>query len=140
VDVCSRPSHSTIDGNPTVGCNVGCVRTIGQRFTLCDYLLNNAPRTSSQTGRIGSEAPAEYIIASIVAVLGSYTLSLTTPFLHRFGPSAMRKAVILLVLGVGLAMAVFARKDVFDRNHQKRLFVLHKEDVSTVSRIDCKED
>lgn len=83
------------------------------------------------TGRIGSEAPAEYIIASIVAVLGSYTLNLTTPFVHRFGPPALRKAVIILLLGVGVMMAVFARKEVFDKYHQKRLFVLHKEDLNT---------
>ncbi|KAG2143750.1 uncharacterized protein EDB93DRAFT_1088015 [Suillus bovinus] len=83
------------------------------------------------TGRIGSEAPAEYIIASIVATLGSYTLNFTTPFVHRFDLPALRKAVTMLLLVVGVLMAVFARKDVFDRNHQKRLFVLHKEDLNT---------
>ncbi|KAG0704555.1 hypothetical protein DFH29DRAFT_910837 [Suillus ampliporus] len=83
------------------------------------------------TGRIGSEAPAEHIIASIAAVMGSYTLNLTTPFAHRFGLPALRKAVIILLLGVGVIMAVFARKEVFDKNHQKRLFVLHKEDLNT---------
>ncbi|KAG1738532.1 hypothetical protein EDB19DRAFT_1714183 [Suillus lakei] len=83
------------------------------------------------TGRIGSEAPAEYIIASIVAVLGSYTLNLTTPFVHRFGRPALRKTIIILLLVVGVVMAVFARKEVFDKNHQKRLFVLHKEDLNT---------
>jgi FtsH-binding integral membrane protein len=105
----------------------------------CYYLLSITPHTSSQTGRIGSEAPAEYIIASIVAVLGSYTLSLTTPFFHRFGPSVLRKAVIVSLLVVGVSMAVFAKKDVFDRSHQKRLFVLHKEDVSGASLFRCKE-
>jgi hypothetical protein len=35
-------------------------------------------------------------------------------------------------------MAVFARKEVFDKNHQKRLFVLHKEDVSASSLAVCK--
>lgn len=83
------------------------------------------------TGRIGSEAPAEYIIASMVAILGSYTLNLTTPFVHRFGLPALRKAVIIMFLVVGIVMAVFARKEVFDINHQKRLFVLHKEDLNT---------
>ncbi|KAG1845888.1 hypothetical protein DFJ58DRAFT_664100 [Suillus subalutaceus] len=83
------------------------------------------------TGRIGSEAPAEYIIASIVAILGSYTFNLTTPFVHRFGLPALRKAVLISFLVVGVVMAVFARKEVFDKNHQKRLFVLHKEDLNT---------
>lgn len=83
------------------------------------------------TGRIGSEAPAEYIIASIVAILGSYTLNFTTPFAHRFDRPALRKAVVILLLVVSVVMAVFARKEVFDKNHQKRLFVLHKEDLNT---------
>lgn len=83
------------------------------------------------TGRIGSEAPAEYIIASIVALVGSYMLNFTTPFVHRFGLPVLRKAVIISLLVVGVVMAVFARKEVFDKNHQKRLFVLHKEDLNT---------
>lgn len=83
------------------------------------------------TGRIGSEAPAEHIIASIVAILGSYTLNFTTPFAHRFDLPALRKAVVILLLVVSVVMAVFARKEVFDKNHQKRLFVLHKEDLNT---------
>ncbi|KAG2046912.1 hypothetical protein BDR06DRAFT_964563 [Suillus hirtellus] len=83
------------------------------------------------TGRIGSEAPAEYIIASIVAILGSYTLNFTMPFVHRFDLPVLRKAVTILLLVVGVVMAVFARKEVFDRDHQKRLFVLHKEDLNT---------
>jgi hypothetical protein len=93
----------------------------------------------SQTGRIGSEAPAEYIIASLVAIMGSYTLNLTTPFVHRFGMPALRKAVIFSLLVVGVVMAVFARKEVFDKNHQKRLFVLHKEDVRVGSVWVIKE-
>jgi len=93
----------------------------------------------SQTGRIGSEAPAEYIIASLVAIMGSYTLNLTTPFVHRFGIPALRKAVIFSLLVVGVVMAVFARKEVFDKNHQKRLFVLHKEDVRVSSVRVIKE-
>jgi len=100
-----------------------------------------SPWCFPQTGRVGSEAPSEFIIASLVAVLGCYTFGLTTPFAHRFGPSALRKAVVVLLLGVGVAMAVFARKDVFDSSHQKRLFVLHKEDVSIVDVwVGCKDD
>lgn len=73
-----------------------------------------------------------------MAILGSYTLNFTTPFVHRFDLPVLRKAVVSLLLVVGVVMAVFARKEVFDKNHQKRLFVLHKEDVSASSLAVCK--
>ncbi|KAG6333449.1 hypothetical protein ID866_5639 [Astraeus odoratus] len=81
------------------------------------------------TGRIGGDAPAEFIIASIVAVLGAFCISCTPAFAHRFGPSALRQALALSILSLGLAMAFFYVQDPFDRMHQKRLFVVHKEDV-----------
>jgi hypothetical protein len=52
---------------------------------------------------------------------------------------ALRKAVMISLLVVGVVMAVFARKEVFDKNHQKRLFVLHKEDVRVSSVRVIKE-
>jgi hypothetical protein len=75
-----------------------------------------------------------------VAILGSYTLNFTTPFAHRFDRPALRKAVVVLLLVVSVVMAVFARKEVFDKNHQKRLFVLHKEDVSASAFAVCTEN
>lgn len=66
------------------------------------------------------------MIASIVAILGSYTLNCTMSFVHQFDLLALRKAVTILLLVVGVV-----RKEVFDP--QKRLFVLHKEDVSASS-------
>ncbi|KAL4061947.1 hypothetical protein V8B97DRAFT_2025645 [Scleroderma yunnanense] len=83
------------------------------------------------TGRTGGDAPAEFIIASIVAVIGALCVSFTPAFAHRFGPRILRLAVVLILLGLGVAMAFFYSQNPFDRMHQKRLFVVHKEDLVT---------
>jgi len=84
----------------------------------------------SQTGRMGGDAPAEFIIASTVTVIGALCISFVLALAHRFGPRILRRAVIFTFLGLGVAMAFFYAQDTFDRTHQKRLFVVHKEDVS----------
>ncbi|KAF9224242.1 hypothetical protein BS17DRAFT_795711 [Gyrodon lividus] len=83
------------------------------------------------TGRIGGDAPAEFVIASIVTVLGAFTVSPVIPFAHRFGPHTLRRALVLAVLGLGAVMAFFYGQEPFDEKHQKRLFVLHMEDLVT---------
>ncbi|KAF9233723.1 hypothetical protein BU15DRAFT_53545 [Melanogaster broomeanus] len=83
------------------------------------------------TGRTGEEAPAEFIIASIVAILGVFTMPFALPFAHRFGPGVLRRAFILAVIGLGLVMAFFYGQEPFDKKHQKRLFVVHMEDLVT---------
>jgi hypothetical protein len=83
----------------------------------------------TQTGRIGAEAPAEHIIASIVAAVGSYNLLLALPFAHRFGHSVLSRIVVLSVLVTGVTIAIFSIRSPFDDMHQKRLFVLHHENV-----------
>ncbi len=84
---------------------------------------------SVQTGRIGEEAPAEYIIANIVAINGSYMLPLMVPFMHRFSRRTLVRVVVLLAMATGLAVAVFSVRSPFDPMHQKRLFVIHMENV-----------
>lgn len=86
-----------------------------------------------QTGRIGGEAPAEHMIATIVAALGAYNLPLLLPFAHRFGPRVLGRAIVLACVVTVATMAVFSAKEPFDAMHQKRLFVLHHEDV----RFSC---
>ncbi|RPD64072.1 hypothetical protein L226DRAFT_544758 [Lentinus tigrinus ALCF2SS1-7] len=83
------------------------------------------------TGRIGEEAPAEYIIANIVAITGSYILPLLVPFMHRFSHRILVRAVILLAMLTGLSMAVFSMRSPFDSMHQKRLFVIHMENMTS---------
>lgn len=79
---------------------------------------------------MGGDAPAEFIIASMVTVIGALCISFVPALAHRFGPQILRRTVILTFLGLGVAMAFFYAQDTFDRMHQKRLFVVHKEDVS----------
>lgn len=83
----------------------------------------------TQTGRIGAEAPAEHIIASIVAAMGAYNLPLALPFAHRFGHKVLFRGIALSILITGATIAVFAMRSPFDDMHQKRLFVLHHENV-----------
>lgn len=83
------------------------------------------------TGRMGGDAPAEFIIASMVTVIGALCISFVPALAHRFGPQILRRTVILTFLGLGVAMAFFYTQDTFDRMHQKRLFVVHKEDLVT---------
>ncbi|KAI0332654.1 hypothetical protein GY45DRAFT_1344453 [Cubamyces sp. BRFM 1775] len=83
------------------------------------------------TGRIGEEAPAEHIIATIVAVNGSYILPLTVPFVHRFSRRVLFRAVVVLSMVTGLSMAIFSMRSPFDPMHQKRLFVIHMENITS---------
>ncbi|KAI0820291.1 hypothetical protein BC628DRAFT_1524628 [Trametes gibbosa] len=83
------------------------------------------------TGRIGEEAPAEHIIATIVAGAGSYILPLTVPFVHRFGRRFLVRAIILMTMVTGLVMAIFSMREPFDAMHQKRLFVIHMENITS---------
>ncbi|KAG8221188.1 hypothetical protein J3R82DRAFT_2753 [Butyriboletus roseoflavus] len=83
------------------------------------------------TGRIGGDAPSEFIIASIVAVIGAFTILFSVPFAHRFGPATLRHALVLAILALGVVMAFFYNQTPFDEKHQKRLFVIHMEDLIT---------
>ncbi|KAI9062799.1 hypothetical protein FKP32DRAFT_1629419 [Trametes sanguinea] len=83
------------------------------------------------TGRVGEEAPAEHIIATIVAVNGAYILPLTVPFVHRYSHRILVRAVIVLSMLTGLAMAIFSMRSPFDPMHQKRLFVIHMENITS---------
>ncbi|CAK5267855.1 unnamed protein product [Mycena citricolor] len=82
------------------------------------------------TGRMGT-VPADHIVGTLVAVLGSQALPLLVPFAHRFGKPAVRRIVSILGLVVVINMAVFAARNPFDEMHQKRLFVIHAENVTT---------
>jgi hypothetical protein len=81
-------------------------------------------------GRAGSVLPGENVIATIIPGVGSLALPLLIPFAYRFGRENIKKAVILLSIVTALEIAIFARMDVFDAMHQKRVFVLVSENVS----------
>ncbi|KAH9926926.1 uncharacterized protein B0H18DRAFT_1084873 [Fomitopsis serialis] len=83
------------------------------------------------TGRMGEEAPAEHIIASIVAGIGAYMLPLLVPFVHRFGRRTIARATILCTMATAVTIAVFSMRSPFDQMHQKRVFVIHMENITT---------
>ncbi|KDQ62015.1 hypothetical protein JAAARDRAFT_190713 [Jaapia argillacea MUCL 33604] len=95
--------------------------------TICAILDFFVPLT----GRIGGDAPADHVIASIVALTGAYTVPLALPFAHRFGRGVTSRAVVTLGVISVVLMGVFAMRNPFDDMHQKRLFVLHMENITT---------
>ena len=78
---------------------------------------------------MGEEAPAEHIIATIVGVLGPYTVPLAIPFIHRYSRKVLVRSVVFLFGLTVVATAIFAVREPFDAMHQKRLFVIHMENV-----------
>jgi chromate transport protein ChrA len=78
---------------------------------------------------MGSEIPADNIIATIIASLSALAFPLVLPFSHRFGRRALLRGVINVSIIVGVLMALFALRVPFDKMHQKRLFVIHQENV-----------
>ncbi|EJD41737.1 hypothetical protein AURDEDRAFT_115343 [Auricularia subglabra TFB-10046 SS5] len=83
------------------------------------------------TGRIGREAPAEHIIASIVGFLGPFSLPMVLPFARRIGQATLRWVVIVLWGLSALSASVFLRKNPFDAEHQRRYFIIHNENITT---------
>ena len=79
---------------------------------------------------MGADSPSENIIATIVASLGALSLPLLLPFAHRFGRRSLFRGVLSMSIVTVILMGVFAMKVPFDAMHQKRLFVLHLENVS----------
>ncbi|KAH8111785.1 hypothetical protein DFH11DRAFT_1842399 [Phellopilus nigrolimitatus] len=83
------------------------------------------------TGRMGADSPADHIIASIVAVSGSYLFPLALPFVQRFGPQFLSRAAKVSALATGAAVLVFALRAPFDAMHPKRVFVIYNENITT---------
>ncbi|EKM50065.1 uncharacterized protein PHACADRAFT_153387 [Phanerochaete carnosa HHB-10118-sp] len=83
------------------------------------------------TGRMGGEAPAEHIIATIVAVVGSYVLPLLIPFIHRYDRGVLVRSIALVSMATAVSIAVFSARNPFDAMHQKRLFVIHMENITS---------
>ncbi|KAF4610913.1 hypothetical protein D9613_007233 [Agrocybe pediades] len=83
------------------------------------------------TGRIGADAPADNIVAIIISSLGALCFPLALPFAHRFGRRKLWRGVIVMSIAVVTLIAVYASMEPFDEMHQKRLFVLHTENITT---------
>ena len=80
---------------------------------------------------MGEEAPAEHIVASIVTITGSFALPLAIPFFHRYSRTILVRTLLVLSIVTTVSMAYFSMREVFDEMHQKRLFVIHMENVRT---------
>ncbi|KAF9475846.1 hypothetical protein BDN70DRAFT_953709 [Pholiota conissans] len=83
------------------------------------------------TGRIGADAPADNIVATIVASLGGLSFPLILPLTHRFGRRALLRGIVFLSIIMTVVVSFFATLAPFDQMHQKRLFILHSENITT---------
>jgi len=86
------------------------------------------------TGRMGGEAPAEHIIATIVAVSLAYTLPLVLPFAHRYGTNFIFYTIIGLHVVLYATAAIFMQRSPFDELHQRRLFILSSDNITSHER------
>ncbi|TDL26482.1 hypothetical protein BD410DRAFT_741807 [Rickenella mellea] len=82
------------------------------------------------TGRMGADAPAEFIIASMVALISSYTFALVIPFCHRFGKRFLHRALGFSFLATVLSVAIFSLRTPYDFMHPKRLYIIHSENIT----------
>ncbi|KAF5334245.1 hypothetical protein D9758_017096 [Tetrapyrgos nigripes] len=83
------------------------------------------------TGRMGGDVPADNLISTIVAAISALAVPLFLPFVHRFGRSALVKAIMILGVVSVVPIAIFSVREPFDEMHQKRVFVLRTENVTT---------
>ncbi|KAG6852571.1 hypothetical protein C0991_010900 [Blastosporella zonata] len=107
---------------------------LGQAFPLFGGVLLLVPVVEvfvPLTGRIGGDAPADNLIATIISSIGAISLPLVIPFAHRFGPRKLRRGTAFLGFITAVLVAVFAMRVPFDEMHQKRLFILHLENITT---------
>lgn len=101
------------------------------------------------TGRIGADAPADNLIATIVTSLGALAFPLFVPFVWRFQnvqPSGEKKTqtqngvlktmILIMALITAVPIAVFSAREPFDSMHQKWVYVMRTENVSCLSPLE----
>lgn len=87
------------------------------------------------TGRIGAgPVPADNILATIVAAVLALALPLALPFLYRFERAQVWRGWVRVLLLAGAALAVFVGREAFDGMHQRRVFVLWREEAGVGAR------
>lgn len=84
-------------------------------------------------GRMGTDAPADHVIASLVAALVTLVGGFVPALCHRYGRAFMQKAIYALLAVSCITTALFAAKgaNVFDDKHPRRLFLHHVENVTS---------
>ncbi|KAF5390607.1 hypothetical protein D9757_002581 [Collybiopsis confluens] len=102
------------------------------------------------TGRLGADAPADNLIATIVVFVGTITFGgFFVPFLWRFqsrpvtesrhqpehASSARKlsldKLILFMAVLSAVPIAVFSVREPFDAMHQKRVYFLRTENITT---------
>ncbi|GAA5899500.1 Pff1p [Sporobolomyces salmoneus] len=85
------------------------------------------------TGRLGADAPVDFIIATLTSAVGFLIVPMFLPFIHRFGASFTARLVVLFTLTTIISLSFFTRSSwsPYDAQHPKRIFVLHMENTST---------
>lgn len=85
------------------------------------------------TGRMGADAPADVIVASLVVVIGYLSIPMVLPFCHRHGPKAASRLAIGLTFVIAFTLGWFTRPSapIYDHAHPKRILALHMVNMST---------
>ncbi|GAA5912605.1 hypothetical protein JCM8208_004787 [Rhodotorula glutinis] len=85
------------------------------------------------TGRLGAEAPVDFIIATLVGAVGYLTVPMLSPLCHRWGAFFTARLAVFLLLVSAFSIGWFTRpsSSPYDAAHPKRLLVLHMENTTT---------
>lgn len=77
-------------------------------------------------GRVGADAPADHIIATVVAILTFLCLPALPALSHRFGVRKLERVILTVVALSAVAIGVFVQPQMpaFDRLHPKRVLSL----------------
>jgi len=65
----------------------------------------------------------------MTALVGAYTFPSVIAFVHRFNRRTLVRSILFLSALSAVTVLVFREREVFDEMHQKRLFVIHMENV-----------
>ncbi|GAA5858742.1 hypothetical protein JCM8547_004967 [Rhodosporidiobolus lusitaniae] len=84
------------------------------------------------TGRMGADAPVEYIIASLTSAVGYLCVPMLLPFVHRYGASFTARLALLLTFVTAGTLGWFSRPShsPYDAAHPKRLLIFHTENTA----------
>ncbi|ORY69282.1 hypothetical protein BCR35DRAFT_319080 [Leucosporidium creatinivorum] len=84
------------------------------------------------TGRLGADAPVDFIIASLTAGVGFLAVPMVLPFVHRFGPKTTSRIALFFTFFTAGTLGWFTRPSwsPYDKMHPKRILCLHMENIS----------
>lgn len=92
------------------------------------------------TGRIGVEAPAEHIVATLIAVMVPLAAPLILPLAFRIPPQNLKGVLFLLRIVTTVAVAYFVFQWghwAFDSDHPRRMYISLSENVRLVTLVFC---